>query len=175
MTPEMSSSRRFEEETGFIESKTVKKQLFHDPSAAEAAAGGITGGSSGHFRSSMATPEVSYDSSVHGFRLSSNQNRFCIGFGNLETESTQTGRDFVGLHDNLGVSEVDCSQNGMTMVKITPLDTCGFAVDCGIADIPPADGTRIAARAVAHQGIFENAFSNESTASKPDPLTCKPM
>jgi hypothetical protein len=89
----------------------------------------------------MATPEVSYDSIVHGYSLSSNQNRFCIGFGNLETGSAPTGRDFVSLHDNLGVSE----ENGMTMVKITPLDTCVFAVDCGIADIPPADGTRIMA------------------------------
>jgi hypothetical protein len=41
-TPEMSSLRRFEEETGFFESKTVKKQSFHDPSGAEAAVGGST-------------------------------------------------------------------------------------------------------------------------------------
>jgi hypothetical protein len=72
-------------------------------------------------------------------------------------------------------SAVYCSQKGMTTVITPPQNTRGFAVDCGIADIPPSDGTRMTARAVAHQGIFENAFSNESTASKPDPLTCKPM
>jgi hypothetical protein len=63
----------------------VKKKLFHDPSVAEAAVGGITGDSSGHFRSSMATPEVSNDSIVHSYRLSSNQNRFCIGCGHFAT------------------------------------------------------------------------------------------
>jgi hypothetical protein len=41
----------------------------------------------------------------------------------------------------------------------SPLDTCVFTVDCEIADIPPDDGTRMTARAVMHQGIFENPFS----------------
>jgi hypothetical protein len=58
----------------------------------------------------------------------------------------------------LGISEVDCSQNGMEMVKLTPLDTCLIAAD-GTADIPPADGARTTERAVVYQSIFENPFS----------------
>jgi hypothetical protein len=81
----------------------------------------------------------------------------------------------VDLHDNLGVSEVDSSQKDMAMVKTPPPDTYGFAVDCGIADIPPSDGTRMTSRAVAHQGIFENAFTNEWTASQPYPSTHTPI
>jgi hypothetical protein len=69
-TPGMSSSRHFDEETGLIESKTVKKQLFHDPSMAESEVGGITGGCSAHFRSSLATPKVSNKSIVHGYHVS---------------------------------------------------------------------------------------------------------
>jgi hypothetical protein len=65
------------------------------------------------------------------------------------------------LHDSLGVSEVNCSRNGLEMVKTTPPDSSGYFVDCGIADIP-ADGTR----AVAHQGIFENPFTEEWTEAK---------
>jgi hypothetical protein len=48
-TPKMSSSRRFDEETGLIELKTVEKQLFLDHTVVEAAVGRNTGGSLGHF------------------------------------------------------------------------------------------------------------------------------
>jgi hypothetical protein len=43
--------------------------------------------------------------------------------------------------------------------------------DCGIADLHPADCSRMREPTVAHQGIFENAFADEWTATEPDPLT----
>jgi hypothetical protein len=87
-TPVMSSSRRFDEETGLIESKTVDKQLFLDHTVVEAAVGRNTGGNLGHFGSAMATPEFINASNAHGYRLSSNQNRSGIEFGRCVTENT---------------------------------------------------------------------------------------
>jgi hypothetical protein len=48
-TPEISSSGRFDEETGLIGSKTVKKQLFLYDAVAESSDGRNTDGYPGHF------------------------------------------------------------------------------------------------------------------------------
>jgi hypothetical protein len=66
----MSSPRRFDEETGLIESKTVEKQLFLDHTVVEEAVGRNTGGILGHFRSAVATPDVIKAYTAHGYRLS---------------------------------------------------------------------------------------------------------
>jgi hypothetical protein len=42
---------------------------------------------------------------------------------------------------------------------------------CGIADLHPADCSRMREPTVTHQGIFGNAFADEWTTSEPDPLT----
>jgi hypothetical protein len=55
--------------------------------------------------------------------------------------------------------------------ETTPSDSSGYAADCGITDIPLACCSTMRATTVAHQGIFENAFADEWTASEPDPLT----
>jgi hypothetical protein len=59
----------------------------------------------------------------------------------------------------MGISKVDCCQNGMVMVKTTPPDLSGCADDCGMIDLPPADCARMTATAVMNQGIFANVFS----------------
>jgi hypothetical protein len=79
------------------------------------------------------------------------------------TGSTPAARDFISSHDNLGLSEVACSQNGMAIMNTTPLDTYGYVVDCGIVDHPPADCSRMTATDVVHQCIFENPFADEWT------------
>jgi hypothetical protein len=135
---------------------------------AEAAVGGITGASLGHFGSTMATPDVSNASTVHGYRLCSNQNRLCIGFDNSVAGSTPKVRDFSCLHYILSVSEVECSRNGMAMLKTTPPDSSGYAVDCGIADLPLDDCSRMTAKSVVHQGIFANDFADEWTEPEPE-------
>jgi hypothetical protein len=113
--PKMCSTRRFDEETGLIGSKMVEKKLFLDRRVPEAAVGQITG----------------LLSMEHGDQFSSHQNRSCIGFGPCATASTPTARDFIDLHENLVVSEVDCSKNDMAMVKTTPPDFSCYVVDCG--------------------------------------------
>jgi hypothetical protein len=130
---------------------------------AETAVGRLSGRISGHFGSAMSTREALNDSVDHGDRLSSHQNRSCSGFGRGATGSTPTARDFISSHDNMGVSEVDCSQNCMAMVNMTPPDSFGYVVDCGIVDHLPADCSRMTATAEAHQGIFENPFADEWT------------
>jgi hypothetical protein len=100
----------------------VKKKLFlgHTvDTVAETAVGRLSGRISGHFGSAMLIPKALNDSVEHGDRLSSLQNRSCGGFGRCATRSTPTARDFINSHDNLGFSEVDCSQNGMAMVNTT--------------------------------------------------------
>jgi hypothetical protein len=129
---------------------------------AETAVGRIAGHNSGHFGSETATPEASNASVVRIDRFYSHQNRSCAGFDHSAMESTPTAHDFISLHDSLGVSEVDCSGNGMAVVKTTPPDSSGYSVDCGISDILSPDFTR----AVAHQGIFENPLAEEWTESK---------
>jgi hypothetical protein len=109
----------------------------------------------------MSTPEALNDSVEHGDRLSSYQNHSCSGFGRDATVSTPTASDFISSHDNMGVSEVDCNQNGMA--NTTPPDSYGCVFDCGIVDHPPADCSRMTATAVTHQGIFENPVADEWT------------
>jgi hypothetical protein len=98
----------------------------------------------------MATPDVSNASTLHGYRLSSNQNHLCIGIDHSATGSTNSTRNCSGLHDNLGVSEVDFSRYGMAMVKTMPPDSSGYAVDCGESDLLPDDCSRMTATAVVH-------------------------
>jgi hypothetical protein len=162
-TPAMSLTGRFAGVTDSIGSKMVKKKLFLDrtmDTVAETDVGRLSGRIPGHFGSTMSIPEALNDSVEHGDRLSSPQNHSCSGFGRGATGSTPTARDY---HDNLRVSEVDCSQNGMAMVNMTPPDSYGYVADCGIVDHPPADCSRMTATDVAHQGIFENPFSDEWT------------
>jgi hypothetical protein len=116
----------------------------------------------------MSTPEALNDYDEHGDRLSSHQHRSCSGFWRYATRSTPTARDLINSHDNLGVSEVDCSQNGKAMVNTTPPDSYGDVVDCGIVDPPPADCSRMTATAVEHQGIFENPCADKWTDLKPE-------
>jgi hypothetical protein len=135
-------------------SEMVKKKLFLDhtvdtvdtadtadtaDTVAETAVGRFSGHISGHFGSTMSTPEALNDSIGHGDRLSSHQNRSCSGFRRSATGSTPTARDLIISPDNMGVSDVDCTQNGMAMVKTTPPDSYGYVVDCGIVYHPPAD------------------------------------
>jgi hypothetical protein len=173
----MSLAGCFAEEMDIIESKMVKKKLLLDhtvdtvdtvDTVAETVVGRHSGRILGHFGSTMSTPEVLNDSVEHGDRLSSHQNRSCGGFGRCATRSTPTAHDFINSHDNLGVSEVDCSQNGKAMVNKTPPDSYGDVVDCGIVDHPLADCSRMTATAVAHQGSFENPFADEWTELEPE-------
>jgi hypothetical protein len=49
----------------------------------------------------------------------------------------------------------------MSMVNMTPPDSYGYVVDCGIVDHWTADCSRMTETAVAHQGIFENPVADE--------------
>jgi hypothetical protein len=154
----MSSSRRFDEETGLIESKTVEKQLSLDHTVVEAAVGRNTGGSLGHFGSAMATPEVFNASNAYGYHLSSNRDRSGIEFGRCVTENT-SARDVVYSGENIGISKVDCSQYGMDTSKTAQPGVSGCVGHCGISDLPLADCAQMMATTVVHQGIFEDSFS----------------
>jgi hypothetical protein len=48
----------------------------------------------------------------------------------------------------------------MPMVKTTPPDSSGYVVDCGMADLPLDDCSRMTATAVVHQCIFANDFAD---------------
>jgi hypothetical protein len=52
-----------------------------------------------------------------------------------------------------------------------PTDDNSSVGDCVIDDLPPAGSARLTETVVMHQGVFENAFADDWTASKPDPLT----
>jgi hypothetical protein len=134
-TPEMSSSRPFDEETGLIKSKTVEKQLFLDHTVIEAAVSRNTGGSLGHFGSAMATPDVINASNAHGYRLSSNQNRSGIECGRCATENTPSAHDVVHSGENIGISKVDFSHYGMDTSKTAQPGVSGCVGDCGISDL----------------------------------------
>jgi hypothetical protein len=134
----------------------------------EAAVGRNTGGSLGHFGSSMATPDVFNASNAHGYRLSSNQNCSGIEFGRCVTENTPSARDVVHSGDNIGISKVDCSQYEMDTSKTAHPGVSGCVGDCGISDLPLADCARMMATAVVHQGIFEDPFSEEWTEGGPE-------
>jgi hypothetical protein len=80
-TPTTSSTGRFDEETGLIGSKTVKKQLFLDHTVAEPPDGRNTDGCPGHFGSKMAAPGVLNDPNAHCNHDSCNHNHVSIDFG----------------------------------------------------------------------------------------------
>jgi hypothetical protein len=127
----------------------------------EAAGGRIPDSSLGHFRLAMETPDISNASTFRDCRPSSNKNHSGIDIGQCVKENTPSPRNVVNSGGSLGISEVDCSQSGLEMVKTTPTDSSGYVDDCGIADLHPADCSRMREPTVAHQGIFENAFSDE--------------
>jgi hypothetical protein len=84
----------------------------------------------------------------------------------LSTEITPRGRDFIHLHDNMGISKFDCSHNGVVMVKTMPPSLSGCADDCGMVDLPTV---RRMATAVASQGtISAHAFSEECNEAEPE-------
>jgi hypothetical protein len=68
----------------------------------------------------------------------------------------------------MGISKVDCSQNGMVMGTMTPPDLSGCADDCGMVDLPPVDCTRMTATAVMNHGVFADAFSEKWTEAEPE-------
>jgi hypothetical protein len=59
----------------------------------------------------------------------------------------------------------------METVKTVPPGVRCCVGDYRIADLPLDDCPRMGVTTVAHQGIFENAFADEWTASEPDTLT----
>jgi hypothetical protein len=166
LTPQCIGNTRVQQDvlmkkTGLIESKTVKQQLFLDHTVAEAAIGGITGGSildqpwQHHmfqmFLLCMVTVSLEIKTS------------FAMVLTILQQEVHEQHAILAVCMDNLGVSEVDCSRNDMPMVKTTPPDSSGYAFDCGIADLPLDDCSRMTATAVMHLRIFANAFADEWT------------
>jgi hypothetical protein len=150
--------------------KTVKKKL--DDTVAEAAGGRVSGSSFGHFRLAMATTDVSHASTLRYCRLSSNKNHSGIYIGHCVKENTPSPRNVVNSGDSIGIFEVYCSQSGMEMVKTTPSDSSGYVADCGIADLPLADCSRMRATTVVHTGIFKDAFSDEWKEPEPESHTC---
>jgi hypothetical protein len=84
---------------------------------------------------------------------------------------TPSARDFVGFVDNITISEVNCSHNGIGMVETMPKDCNSRVADCGIDDLTAADCERTTETFVVTQRIFENPFADEWTATEPDPLT----
>jgi hypothetical protein len=130
----------------------------------KAAGGRVTGSSFDHFGLAMATPDVSNSSTFLDCCLSINQNHSGIDIGQYVKENTPSPRNAVNSGDSIGISKVDCGQSGMGLAKTTALDSSGYVDDCGIADIPD-DCSRMRATTVAHQGIFENSFADEWTAS----------
>jgi hypothetical protein len=58
------------------------------------------------------------------------------------------------------------------MVQTMPTDCNSHVSDCVIEDLPAADCARMTETVVIQKGIFENAFADERTTSKPDPLAC---
>jgi hypothetical protein len=139
----MSSTGRLAEETDLIGSKTVKKKLFLDDTVPEAAGGRITDSNLGHFGLAMATTDISRASTFCGCRPSSNKNHSSTDIGHCVKENTTAPRNVVNAGGSLGISEVDCSQSGLEMVKTTPLDSSAYVDDCGIADLHPADCSRM--------------------------------
>jgi hypothetical protein len=85
-------------------------------------------------------------------------------------KNTPSPRDFVHLVDNVSISKVNCSRNGIGMVQTMPTDFNSHVSDCGIDDLLASDCARMTETVVMQKGIFENAFADEWTTSKPDPL-----
>jgi hypothetical protein len=109
----MRSTGRLAEETDLIRSKTVKKQLFLDDAAPEAAGGRSTGSIFGHSGLAMATPDVAHASTFRCCHLSNNQNYSDIDIGHGVKEHTTSPCNDVNSGNSIGISEVDCCQSGM--------------------------------------------------------------
>jgi hypothetical protein len=84
------------------------------------------------------------------------------------TENTPSSLDGVHSGENVGISKVDCCQYGMDTSKTAQPWASGCVGDCGISDHVLADCARMMATAVVHQGIFEDAFSDEWTEPEPE-------
>jgi hypothetical protein len=56
----------------------------------------------------------------------------------------------------------------METLKTAPPGISGCVINCGIDDPPPAVCSRMTATAVAHQGIFANAFADEWMEPEPE-------
>jgi hypothetical protein len=154
-TPEISSTGRLGEETGSIGSQTVKKKLFLDHTVADSSNGRNTDGCSGHSKPKMATPDVLYDSNMDCNHHSCNQIHVLIGFGCSGKKSKPPSSGFTRLVDDIGTSEVNCSRNGICVVKAVPTDGNSSVGYCGIDDLPPAGtSARMTETVVMHQGIF---------------------
>jgi hypothetical protein len=65
----------------------------------------------------MATPAASHASTFRGCRLSINQNHSSIDIGHCVKENTPSPNNVVNSGDGTGISEVDCSQSVLEMVK----------------------------------------------------------
>jgi hypothetical protein len=169
-TPEMSSTKRFDQETGLIGLKTVKKKLFLHQMVPEAVVGQITGSELIHFESATATQVALNDSGEYGYQFSSHQNCPHIGFGRYSSETTPTALDFPRFHYILAVSQVDCCHYRMETVTTVPPGVSGYVDNCGIDDITPADCEGMTSKAVVHNGIFENPFAEETTKAEPESL-----
>jgi hypothetical protein len=159
-TPEISSVGHFDEETGFIGSKTVKKKLFLDHTVTEPSDGRNKDGCPG-FESKTAATETLNDLNKHCNHRSCNQNCVSISCGSSIIKNTPSGRDFVSSVDNKVISKVDCSHIVIEMVKEVPTYGNSGIGDCGISDLLPAGCVRMAETVMMHQGIFENAFAEE--------------
>jgi hypothetical protein len=85
--------------------------------------GRITDSNLGHFGLEMATPDISHASTFRGCHPSSKKNHSGIDIGHCVKENTPSPRNVVNSGDSLGISEVDCSQSGLEMVKTTPPDS----------------------------------------------------
>jgi hypothetical protein len=115
-------------------------------------------------------PDVLNDPNKDFSHHSCNQNRVSIGFGCSGMKNILSARDFARLVDDICISEVNCSRNGIGMVKTVPTDGNSKVGDFGNDDFPPADYERTTQTVVMN--LFENAFDDEWTASEPDPLVC---
>jgi hypothetical protein len=60
----------------------------------------------------------------------------------------------------------------MDTSKTTQYGVSGCVGDCGISDLLPSDCAKMMETAVVHQGIFEDAFSDEWTEPEPESHTC---
>jgi hypothetical protein len=161
-TPEIISKGRFDEETGKIGSKTVKKQLFLDHIVVEPSNGSNTDSFPGYSKSKT----EAHDPNKDCYHTSCNQNGVSIGFCCPRMKIPPSARDFVGLADDVSMSKVNCSHSGIGMVKTMPTDCNSRVNHCGIDDLPAVEYARTTKTVVMTQCI-----SDEWTVSEPDPPT----
>jgi hypothetical protein len=132
-TSEMSSTGRLAEEMDLIMSKTAKEKLSLDDTVPESAGGtavflAILNWQWQH----QIFPMLLLFLVVVSLVIS-------IDIGHCVKEHTPSPRNDVNSGNSIGISEVDCSQSGMEMVKTAPPDSSGYVADFRIADLPPAD------------------------------------